>query len=67
MFAHTTYGEILGTWGRNLEALEEAKMGVEADPLSPMAQAFYGIILIVTGHTEEGREQMLRALALEPD
>ncbi len=67
MFAHTTYGEILGTWGRNLEALEEAKMGVEADPLSPIAQAFYGIILIVTGHTEEGREQLLRALAMEPD
>jgi serine/threonine protein kinase/tetratricopeptide (TPR) repeat protein len=67
MFAHATYGEILGTWGRNLEALEEAKMGVEADPLSSMAQAFYGIIQIAMGHTEEGRGQLLRALAMEPD
>jgi serine/threonine protein kinase len=67
MFAHTTYGEILGTWGRNQEALEEAKMGVDADPLSPMAQAFYGIILVAMGHTEQGREQLLRSLAMEPD
>jgi TolB-like protein/Tfp pilus assembly protein PilF len=67
MFAHTTYGEILGTWGRNEEAIEEAKLAVEADPLSPMAQAFYGIVLVVTGHTEEGREQLLRAIAMEPD
>lgn len=67
MFAHTTYGEILGTWGRNQEALEEAKKGVEADPLSSMAQAFYGIVLIVIGRVSEGREQLLRALAMEPD
>jgi tetratricopeptide (TPR) repeat protein len=42
-------------------------MGVDADPLSPMAQAFYGIILIVTGRAKEGREQLLRAIAMEPD
>jgi serine/threonine-protein kinase len=67
MIAHATYGEILGTMGRNKDALEEAKMGIDADPLSPIAQAFYGIILTVMGRTEEGREQMQRALAMEPD
>jgi len=67
MFTHATYGEILGTWGRYIEALEQAKMGVEADPLSSMAQAFYGIILTVTGRAKEGREQLLRAIAMEPD
>jgi serine/threonine protein kinase/Tfp pilus assembly protein PilF len=67
MFAHATYGEILGTQGRYQEALEEAKMGIEADPLSSMAQAFYGIILAAMGRAEEGREQLQRALAMEPD
>lgn len=67
MFAHATYGEILGAQGRKEEALEQAEIGVETDPLSPMAQAFYGIVLIVVGRVEEGREQLLRSLAMEPD
>jgi TolB-like protein len=67
MFAHATYGEILGSWGRTAEAFEEAKRAVESDPLSSLAQAFYGIILGIIGRVEEFREQILRAIAMEPD
>jgi serine/threonine protein kinase/Tfp pilus assembly protein PilF len=66
-FGHSTYGEILGTWGRDKEALEEAKRGVESEPLSSLFHAFYAIILSVIGHIEESREQLLRAHAMEPD
>jgi TolB-like protein len=67
MFAHATYGEILGSWGRNDESLKEAKLAVEADPLSSMAQAFYGIILGVIGRADECREQLHMATDIEPD
>jgi serine/threonine protein kinase/tetratricopeptide (TPR) repeat protein len=67
MFAHSTYGEILGSWGRDKESLEEAERAVEADPLSSMAQAFYGVILGLIGRVEESREQFIRSLAMEPD
>jgi serine/threonine protein kinase/tetratricopeptide (TPR) repeat protein len=67
MFGYATYGEILGSWGRNKEALEQARRAVESDPLFSLAHAFYAIILSVTGSVEEGRERMLRAYAMEPD
>ncbi len=67
MFAHSTYGEILGTWGRFEEALEEAKRAVESEPLSSLAHAFFAVILAVIGRVEESREQFLRAEAMEPD
>jgi serine/threonine protein kinase/Tfp pilus assembly protein PilF len=67
MFAHATYGEILGTWGRNEECWEEGKSAVEADPFSPLAQAFYGVVLGVLGRIEESRDQMRKAMAMMPD
>jgi len=67
MYAHATYGEILGTWGRYEEALEEAKRAIESEPLSSLAHAFFAVILGVIGRVEESREQMLRAKAMEPD
>jgi serine/threonine protein kinase/tetratricopeptide (TPR) repeat protein len=67
MFAHATYGEILGTLGRYEDALEEAKRAIETEPLSSLAHAFFALILGVIGRVEESREQMLRAKAMEPD
>ena len=67
MFAHATYGEILGSLGRYEDALEEAKRAIETEPLSSLAHAFFALILSVVGRMEESREQMLRAHAMEPD
>jgi serine/threonine protein kinase/Tfp pilus assembly protein PilF len=67
MFAHGTYGEILGTWGRYEDSLEEAKRAIESEPLSSLSHAFFALILGVIGRVEESREQMLRANAMEPD
>jgi serine/threonine protein kinase len=66
-WGHATRAEILGTWGRLEEALEEAKKIIELDPLSPLSGVLYGIVLGVIGKSEESREQMLITQAKEPD
>jgi len=67
VWAHAWRAEILGTWRRVEEALEEAKIALELDPLSPMNHALYGIILGGMGREQESRDKMLMALAMEPD
>jgi serine/threonine protein kinase len=67
IWGHGTRAEILGTWGRMEEALDEAKKIIELDPLFSLTHALYGIILGVVGQWEAGREKLLTTLAMEPD
>ncbi len=67
MWAHSTYGELLASWGRMDEALEEAKRAIETDPFSSMMHAFHGIILTASGRVDQGRESLLKAIAMEED
>ena len=67
MLAHSLRAEILGTWGRTGEALEEMEIVLALDPLSPLTQSQYGIVLAQMGRLQEGRDKMLMALAMEPD
>ncbi len=67
LWGHATRAEILGTWGRLEEALEEATKVIELDPLFSMVHALYGIILGVMGRWEESRDILLTSLAKEPD
>jgi serine/threonine protein kinase/Tfp pilus assembly protein PilF len=67
VWAHAWRAEILGTWGRTEEALEEAKIALELDPLSSLNHALYGIILGGLGRKQESRDKMHIALAMEPD
>jgi TolB-like protein/tRNA A-37 threonylcarbamoyl transferase component Bud32 len=65
--ARAGHAEILGTWGRGEESLEEARIAIELDPLWPLIHSLYGIILAGMGREREGRDKMLMALAMEPD
>jgi serine/threonine protein kinase len=66
-WARGARAEILGTWGRLEEALEEAAKLIELDPLFSMSSVLYGIILGVMGRSEESRDILLKCLAKEPD
>jgi TolB-like protein/Tfp pilus assembly protein PilF len=66
MWAHLACAEIIGVRRRLEDALEEARKAVEIDPLSPMPHSLYGIILAYLKR-EEGREYLLKTLAMEPD
>ena len=67
MEAHSSRAEVLLSWGRAEEALEEAKFGLELAPLSSLMHSFYGVILADSGRLQESRDEMLTALAMEPD
>jgi TolB-like protein/Tfp pilus assembly protein PilF/predicted Ser/Thr protein kinase len=67
MLAHSLRAEILGTWRRTEEALEEMEIVLELDPLSSLVQSQYGIVLAQMGRLQESRDKMLMALAMEPD
>ena len=66
-WARGARAEILGTWGRLEEALEEAAKLIELDPLFSMSSVLYGIILGTMGRSEESRDILLKCLAKEPD
>ncbi len=66
-WGHATRAEILATWGRMEEALEEAAKLIELDPLFSMSHALYGIVLAVMGRLEESRDILLTSVAKEPD
>jgi serine/threonine protein kinase len=66
MWGHLACAEIIGVRRRLEDALEEARKGVEIDPLSPMAHSLYGVILAYMD-AEKGREYELKTLAMEPD
>jgi len=67
METHASRAEVLLSWGRAEEALEEAKLGLELAPLSSIMHSFYGVILADSGRLQESRDEMLMALAMEPD
>jgi DNA-binding winged helix-turn-helix (wHTH) protein len=52
--------------GRSQEAVELARRGVEAEPLSAVRRMTYGRLLLVTGAGERARDQLSFALQLSP-
>jgi tetratricopeptide (TPR) repeat protein len=56
----------LGTHRRWEEALREARIATELDPLSPAANVIRSLMLILTGSADEAIPYIRRALALSP-
>jgi tetratricopeptide (TPR) repeat protein len=66
-YAHILYGLALSFLNRRDEAIAEAQKAVESDPLFSLFHAMNGIVLTNTGEVEKGREQLLKAIAMDPD
>jgi serine/threonine protein kinase/tetratricopeptide (TPR) repeat protein len=65
--AHAWYAQMLAIVGRNEEAVIEAKTAIECDPLFPVIQSILGVVLAVKGQVNEGREQVEKAISMNPD
>jgi serine/threonine protein kinase/Tfp pilus assembly protein PilF len=65
--AHAWYAEMLSTAGRKKEALAEVKKAIECDPLFSLIRSLLGVVLSVTGESEAGREQIDKAISMNPD
>jgi tetratricopeptide (TPR) repeat protein len=59
------YAELLGNLGRYDEALATIRRAHEADPLSLIINATYGLILSRSGRAAEAREQFQKTFELE--
>jgi len=61
------FGHWLASVGRPDDAVNELEVAVRADPLVPFGHTLLGVSLIRAGRAEEGRQQLLLALADDPD
>jgi serine/threonine protein kinase/tetratricopeptide (TPR) repeat protein len=65
--AHGWYAEMSATFGRKEEAVAAAKKAIECDPLFSLIHSLLGVVLGVTGEVEAGREQIEKAISMDPD
>jgi len=66
-YAHGWYSIFLVGQRRENEAIEEAHTALEFEPLSPIMNALLGVVLGYGGDIEKGREQLRKALEMEPN
>jgi serine/threonine-protein kinase len=66
-YAHAWYAINLAARQKREEAIAEAKNAVEVDPLFNLFQALFGIVLVICGQPERGRDELLKAIAKQPD
>lgn len=64
--AHTRYGTYLSIMGRHDEAVREATLGVELDPVSNAARGQLSLVLNQAGRHQEAIAQAREAIALDP-
>jgi tetratricopeptide (TPR) repeat protein len=65
--AHHWYAGLLSMLGRHTEALAEARIAKELDPLSPSVQAAYGSFLYRAGDREAASEHLEWLVQREPE
>ncbi|NNK48413.1 MAG: hypothetical protein HKP01_06040 [Gemmatimonadetes bacterium] len=62
-WARASLGDMLRQRGRVKEAIEQQRMALELDPLSPQANSTLGLSLAVAGQWEESRARYERSVA----
>ena len=65
--AHIFYAHLLSNTGRHAEALAEAKIARELDPLSPFVGALEGQFLIYAGKTDDAITRLQKTFELAPN
>lgn len=66
-YARAMLGDLLRNQGHVREAIEQQKMALELDPLSPVINGVLGISLLAGHRFAEGRAQLERTLGTEGD
>ena len=65
-FAHVYYGHLLMILKRDKEAISQASMALDLDPLNPMIQSLYAMVMAYTGDYNKAIEIGNKALSLAP-
>ena len=64
---HIYYAHYLMCMRRSEEALQQADLGLDLDPLKPLVLALYGVVMNLAGDSESAIQHFEKALALDPD
>jgi TolB-like protein/predicted Ser/Thr protein kinase len=65
-YVHTWFAISLAITGNDDEALAEIRAAMALDPMFSLPRALYGVLLGTAGRVEEGREEGLKAIAMNP-
>jgi TolB-like protein/Flp pilus assembly protein TadD len=65
-FAHVYYGHLLMILKRDKEAISQASLALNLDPLNPMIQSLYAMVMAYTGDYNKAIEVGNKALSLAP-
>lgn len=65
--AHSWSAETLAALGRYSEAIREAGLAREADPLSPAVSTNAGFVLYLAGQTDEAIKEFTNAIEIDPN
>jgi eukaryotic-like serine/threonine-protein kinase len=65
--AHTAYSLFLTAQGRNAQAIEQARRGLDLDPLSLLARTTLGWVMHFAGHYEEAIQNFETVLEMDPN
>jgi serine/threonine protein kinase len=65
--AHAWYAILSAVMGRNERAIAEARKAIECDPMFSVIHSILGVVLAFNGDVDEGREQIDKAIAMDPD
>jgi len=65
-FCRIYYAHLLMSLRREDEALEQGSLALDLDPLNPMVQALYALVLVYTGNWEKAIEVAKSALLIAP-
>jgi TolB-like protein len=61
------YAHLLISLQRKDEAIMQGKIATELDPLNPLIQALYGVVIMGKDNWEAAKQQFEKALALDPN
>jgi len=61
------YAHYLMCMRRSEEALQQAELGLELDPLKPLVLGLYGVVMNMAGDYESAIQHFEKALAIDPD
>jgi tetratricopeptide (TPR) repeat protein/TolB-like protein len=65
--SHGYYAHLLIILRRYEDALNEARLAMEVDPLNPLIMGLYVVVLTNIGHCEEAREIYETAISIDPN
>ena len=64
---HLYYSHLLMILRRTEESVQQAKLGLELDPLKPLALSLYGVVMVNEGDYQSAIQHFEKALSIDPN